>query len=507
MKFLLYLAALAVAPVLCAQASYYTGTAGGYNVSEQDVTPGGAPMFGVPGGIAWDPAGSDLYFFDLDNGSIRRFDTGTNTPAAPLYTVPNPGFLPYVDDIEFDPYVTTDLYFIESGGPLLYKLRRSGPDTLDAAFGTGGVATSALLNVYPYDLEFDPFSRLFMSGSNIGTNCGVWLVNQSTLAVSQVVDLLTPAGANSSGPVVFDSAGNMYCLLPPTFGSSTPMRVVRFAKGRLDAAITTSTPLTVSDGVMLIDGAANFPNGGRAAFHHENGKDLLYFTANDGSILRSDLSTGAFTVYAQAAVPGAGFTHAPSAIAFESSGDFRPYSGDANRLATLMYTTDTNFTVQQAALCFFTAAGAPASVDSLAITDAPTAVSNGAGFRFEIELRDATNALVTNDDGGIQVQILSGSGVLSGTTYRVSTYGAAVFDDLVLNGVSGSVMLRFSLAGSAIVVDSAVINVAGGGGSSSSSSSNGDGGSCAAGGNGGWPVLLGLLVLLGVAARLRHART
>lgn len=505
MKYLLLLAALAVAPALCAQGTYYTGTAGGFAHSEHDITPSSPPMFGVPGGVAFDPTGADLYYYDLGTTSIRRFDTTTNTPATPLYVVPNPGFLPYVDDLEFDAYVTTDLFFIESGTPMLYKLRRAGLDTLDTSFGNNGVLAGSSLGVYPYDLEFDPYSRLFVSGSNIGTNCGVWLVDQATLAVTQVVDLLTPAGANSSGPVAFDSSGNMYCLLPPTFGSSTPMRVVRFAKAQLDAAIAAAATLTVADGVMQIDGSANFPNGGRAAFHHENGEDILYFTANDGSILRSDLATGAFTVFAQAAPASSGLNNGPAALAFET-GDFRPFSGDATRLCSLMYTTDSNFTVQQSALCLFQALGAPASVASLAITDAPIAVANGASFRFELELRDAGNTLVTSDDGGIEVQILSGTGTLLGTTYRVSTYGAAVFDDLALSGSNGGVILRFSLAGSGIIVDSAVISVSSGSTGSSSSSDDGGGGGCAAGGNGGWPALLGLLALLGVAVRLRRAR-
>ncbi|MCB9893293.1 MAG: hypothetical protein H6839_02465 [Planctomycetes bacterium] len=509
MKYVLLFAACAVASVLSAQVTYYTGTAGGYAVNEQDVTPLSPPMFGVAGGVAWDPSGSDIYYYDLGSTTIRRFDTNTNMPAAtPLYIVPNPGFLPYVDDIEFDETATTDLYFVESGGPYIYKLRRSGVDTLDTSFGAGGAQQSSILNVYPYDLEFDPFSRLFVSGSNIGTSCGVWIVDQTTLSVTPVVDLLTSAGSNSSGPVVFDAAGNMYCLLPPTFGSSTPMRIVRFAKADVDAAVASAgaSPLTVADGTMVVDGTANFPNGGRAALRTEYGKNVLYFTANDGSVLRSDLSTGAFTVFAQAAAPSGTDTNAPSAIAFQSSGDFRPFSGDTNRLCAFMYSTDTNFTVTASSLCFFDTTAAPSSVDSLAITDAPTSVGNGTPFRFEIELRDAGNTLITADDGGIAVQVLSGSGTLSGTTFRVSTYGAAVFDDLQLSGANGSVILRFSLVGSSVVIDSQVITVSGGSGSGSSNKNDSSSG-CTAGAGNGWLALLALLATALVATRLRRARS
>lgn len=62
--------------------------------------------------------------------NIRRFNTTTNTPAAtPLFTMPV-AFGPYVDVMKFDPSTPTDLVVSDSGAFKLYRLRRSGLDTL-----------------------------------------------------------------------------------------------------------------------------------------------------------------------------------------------------------------------------------------------------------------------------------------------------------------------------------------------------------------------------------------
>jgi hypothetical protein len=506
MRYLILLAALA-APALYAQFNYYSGSAGGYAVTQHDLVPPTGSNFSAPGGVAWDPAGPDLYFYDADAHTIQRFDTAAQAPAATaLFDVPNPVFGPYVDDIEFDPNITTDLYLLESGAQVVHKLRRSGPDSLDAAFGNSGVLTSTMLPMYPYDLCFDGFSRLFCSGADsFGTPVsGVWFVNRDTLAFVQIVDLLTAAGSDISGPIAFDSAGNLFVLLPPPYPNAYPLRIVKFTKAQVDAAIAAAgtAPLTVGDGVLVVDAGANFPNGGRAAFHHESGVDVLYWTGNMGEVYRSDLSVPAYTQFAFAATPDAGDTNYPSALAIES-GPFRPYSGDTARLATVLVTLDATYVTTQVGLCIFQATGATAAVDSLAITDQPGSVSNGVNFRFEVELRDPADVLMSNETGAVSVQVLSGSGSLGGATYRVTAGGVAVFDDLHFTGASGSVILRFSLAGTGVYVDSPAINVTSDAGGSGSSSS--DNGGCVATDSGrAWPVLAGLLALALVARRWRR---
>ncbi|MCA8911470.1 MAG: hypothetical protein KDB82_07180 [Planctomycetes bacterium] len=510
MKYLLLMAACAVAAALGAQSvTYYPSTAGGYQVAQHDVTIPSGGNFSLPGGVDWD-TGGELYYYDGDAHTIQRYDTLLNQPASSaLYNVPNPVFGPYVDDIEFDPNISTDLFFLESGAQLIYKLRRSGLDTLDTTFGTNGVLASSMLPMYPYDLAFDGFSRLFCIGGVAGASPinGVYFVDRNSLAITQVVDLLTPAGTDASGPITFDSSGNLYVFLPPQYPQVYPLRIVRFSKASLDNAIAASVPLTVADGTMVVDAGANFPNGGRADFHLEAGHDVLYYTAPDGSIYRWDTASSGYTQFAFAAAPVGTDVNYPSAISFEQAGGFGPYSGSGTRLAVMMITRDASYAVQQSSLCIFNATAAPGAVNSLAITDVPANIVNGVPFRCEIELRDAGNALLPNEIGGVDVQILSGTGTLSGTTYRVTAGGVAVFDDLVLTGGSGSVILRFTLSGSSIVVDTSAVAINGSsGGGGGSSSSSGSGGCSTGSGSGSWMLALGLLAMLGVAIRFRRAR-
>ena len=92
------------------------------------------------------------------------------------------------------------------------------------------------------------------------------------------------------------------------------------------------------------------------------------------------------------------------------------------------------------------------------------------------------------------------------STYRVTTGGAAVFDDLQLSGATGSVILQFTLAGSAVVVDSSAINISATGGKVSGKSGSSGNSGCSAAAGQGWLALLGLLALTLVAARLRRIR-
>ncbi len=512
MRFLLICAALTAGGLLSAQTTYFASTTPGYEVAQYNVPFAGPISFSLPGGAGWDPSGSDFYYYDSAAEAIRRFDTGTGTPAATaLFNVPNPVFGPYVDSLAFDPFVTTDLYAIESGAQVIHKLRRSGLDTLNAAYATGGVLTGPQYAFYPFDLEFDAFGRLFCIGSSGGSISGVFIIDKTTLAATQVVDINSPAGAPFSGPIAFDAMGNLHIGLPPaTFGALSPLRIVRFDKADLDVAVNSSgaTVLAMNDGTMVVDALDGFPAGGSLAFRTENGQQVLYFAGYTGDVYRSVLATRAFTVFAFGDAPAPNTENFHTALAVESrAGDYRPYSGDATRMLVSMATRDGSFVVQNHALCVLACAGAPSGINSLALTDAPTAMANGVTYRFEVELRDATDTLVTTD-AGISVQILSGSGILGGTLYGVAYNGVAVFDDLVLTGGNGSVILRFSLAGTAVVADSAVINVSGGNGGSGSGSLKGnDGGNCSTGDSrANWVALVALAALVAVAARLRGRR-
>jgi hypothetical protein len=511
MRLLFACAALAAGGLLSAQVSFFTGPASGFEVTQHDIVPPGGGNFSLPGGVAWDPAGPDFYFYDADTTVIRRFDTTLSAPATtPLLTVPNPVFGPYVDSMDFDPFTTTDLYFVESGAQVIHKARRLNADALDTTFGTGGIVTSTPYSFYPFDLEFDAFGRLFVIGSNGSTpESGVYMIDKSTLAATQVVDIYGPAGANFSGPIAFDASGNLHIGLPPaTFGPTDPMRIVRFSKAKLDTAVNSggATVLDMNDGTLVVDAADGFPTAGSMLFRTEGGAEVLYFVGtHTGDVYRSDISTRAYSVFAFGAAPPAGDVFFATALAAESrTSPFRPYSGDTTRMIVSMVHRDPTFVVLGHGLCEMTSLSSTTLITDLEITDAPGTIANGTAFRFQVELRDSTGGPV-GDNAGIEAEVLSGSGTLSGSTYRIASNGVAIFDDLVLSGASGNVILRFSVAGGTGTADSAAINVAASNSSDTKSNGDSSGSGCTAAGSGGsW---LALFVALGLlaAARLRRA--
>ncbi|MBK9975108.1 MAG: hypothetical protein IPP14_10085 [Planctomycetes bacterium] len=514
MRFCLLLAALAAAS-LSAQ-SFYSTQAPGFQHSEA-VLPTAAPSsYLLHGGADWDPTGTDLYYWDVANGLLRRFDTLLNAPAPmALLTVPaGPFGFTYVDTIAFDSFAPDDLYIGESGNQVIHKVRRSGLDTLDASFGTGGVQTSAAYSFFLFDLKFDPFGRLLGSAANsFGTpECGVYAFNKNSLAATQVVNMLTTGGCDTSGPIAFDAAGNLYFAAPPT-NYGDPMRLFRWTKAQLDAAINSAGAivLTVANATILLDWADNFPAAASMGFRTEQGQEVLYIAAGDGRILRSVLSTRAYTQFATAAAPPAGETVFPSALAIESAtAPFRPFSGDASRMAVVIGARDAAFDQVRHSIAFFGTVAAPATVASLAVSGLPTSLPNGAAFGATVELRDGAGALLATVNGAVEVAILSGSGSLVGQRLAVATNGVAIFDDLKLSGGSGSVILQFALVGGTATVNSATITIPAGVSGGSGSTTGGGSGGCSTGGGGGgagnWLVLVGLVALLGLGLRVARRR-
>jgi uncharacterized protein YjdB len=84
----------------------------------------------------------------------------------------------------------------------------------------------------------------------------------------------------------------------------------------------------------------------------------------------------------------------------------------------------------------------------LVIVSQPTSVVSGVDIAppVVIEVRDASNALVTSSNAFITVTLASGGGTLAGTTTMHAVAGRATFSDLRING-SGTSSLAFSAAG------------------------------------------------------------
>jgi hypothetical protein len=506
MRSFFFTAALLAAGCLSAQTVFLHGAAPGFEVTQHDVAPPPPSSFSLPGGAAWDPAGPDFYFYDAEAEAIRRFDTALGAPAAPLFQVPNLVFGPYLDSFVIDPMQPSDFYAAESGAGVIHKIRRAGPDTLDAGFGNNGVQTGGPYSFSPYDVKFDPFGRLFVIGANFSpAESGVYLLDRATLSATMVVDLSGPGGAPYSGPIAFDSAGNLFVSLPPlTFNPNDTMRIARFSKARLDTVISSAgaQALSMADGTIVVDTGDGFPVANSMSFRNEGGEDVLYFAGtHTADVYRSVPGSRGYTVFAFSAPPPTDHYLYIAGLAIESpDAPFRPYSGDASRMLVVMVERDPMFTVLSHGLCVIKAEGAPQGVDGLELTDTPSVIANGSPFRVQVELRDSAGMPI-NVNGGVKASILSGSGTLSGTTYRIAGGGTAIFDDLVLDGASGSVILQFQLAGTAVVADSGSITVAGSGAGSGDKRSSESSSGCSTG-RGGGIALLGLLVAL----RLRRAR-
>lgn len=511
MRLTLLLAALCAAGSLYAQ-PFFGSNAPGYSFTEYSLPTSAPGSFRIHGGAAWDPTGPDIYYWDVANVVIRRFDTLAGTPAATaLFTVPSGGFGPYVDTIAFDES-SNDLYVGESGAQVVHKVRRTGMDSIDPTFGTGGILTSATYTFYLFDFKFDPFSRLIGSGGNsFGSpaECGVYSFNKTTLAATQIINLRVPGGTPISGPIAFDAAGNLFYALPPLFAGE-PMRIAMWKKADLDTAINSAgaTVLTMDEATIVIDWTDNFPSAGSMGFRREGNRDILYFTATDGgTVYRADLASHAYTIFAAAGVPHAGEVAFPSALALDSPAlGFRPFSGDTARIAVVMGGRDAAFDLVRHSLCLFQPTAAPAGVVSLAVSGLPAGITNGQVFGATVELRDAGGMLMDTTNGAIEVAILSGSGTLARRTLAIAGGGVAIFDELVLTGGSGSVRLSFSLAGGSTTFNSAPIPINAGGGTSGTSN-NDDSNGCVAQADGRNWLALVFIGLVATLVQVRRGRT
>ena len=93
----------------------------------------------------------------------------------------------------------------------------------------------------------------------------------------------------------------------------------------------------------------------------------------------------------------------------------------------------------------FTVIGPPAQ---LAITTQPSGAASGTPFSSQpvVQIRDASNSLVTSSAAMVTASIVSGSGALGGTTTVTSSNGVATFTDLVITG-TGPHALQFASTG------------------------------------------------------------
>lgn len=379
------------------------------------------------GGADWDPTGPDLYYWDGTN--VRRFDTATNSPAAtPLYTVPV-AFGPYVDVIKFDPSTPTDLIVSDSGAFTLYRLRRSGLDTLASV-------SSGVVNLYIYDLAFDAQGRLLASAADATTfTAGIYLIDPVTLTERLLIDTAT-YNINGSGAIAFDAAGNLYVAAPPVFGTSGPGELLRFDRATLNAAIASlpptpgPAPLDQADGTLVVSAADNFFGMARMAFHAEDGQEFLYYTISNGTdIRRANLTLRHDTLFIQGASAQSGLSNFNSALALRGA-NFAPFSGGNARMAVVLGAQNSSWAIVNHAIAMIDPASAPSGVASVAISQAPAFIRNGVPFDVTAEVRNGGGAPIAAG-AAVRISLVGATGALLGFTTQASGSGTVTVSGIV----------------------------------------------------------------------------
>jgi hypothetical protein len=455
--FRLMLGALCVLAATSLAAQPYFVASPGHTAAEHTIP--NPPSTTFIGGATWDPTGPDLYYWDGTN--IRRFVTSTNTPAAtPLFTVPV-AFGPYVDVMKFDPSTPSDLIVSDSGAFKLYRLRRSGLDTLASQ-------SSGIVNLYIYDLAFDSQGRLLASAVDATTFApGIYLIDPVTLSERALIDL-SLFNMNGSGPITFDAAGNLYSAAPPSFGSSTPGELLRFDRATIDAAIAGLSPtpgpapLNETDGTLVISALDGFFGMARMAFLTEDGQEFLYYSISNGtSLRRANLTMRQDALFLAGAAPVAGLSNFNSALALRS-GDYAPFSGGAGRIGVVVGAQNSSFAVVNHAITLIDPSAPPAGVASVAITQAPSFIRNGVPFDVTVEVRNSGGSPITAG-AATRVSLVGSPGKLLGFTTLAGSSGTIVLSDLVFAAADtqlpATVQLRAEVVGLSAITPAITANL------------------------------------------------
>lgn len=226
------------------------------------IAPGGAYV----GGLALLPDGNLAVF---DGTSIVELSPVDGSYIATLHTPRSPVFGAFIR-------VSTDgasLYFGESSSGQIWQI--------DLATLNFGVVARAS---FPYDLAYDLQGNAFISyATGLSGGSHIALVDFTTGVIDDVVD-----SPYQSGPIVFDSKGDLFTVAtdtsvwPPPPGSAT---LYQFAAADIAGAIG-PTVLTTANGTDL----GKFDGGSYLAL--DEAEDLLLTDPNSGKLLQITPATG-----------------------------------------------------------------------------------------------------------------------------------------------------------------------------------------------------------------------
>jgi uncharacterized protein (TIGR03382 family) len=445
----------------------------GYNMEER-IQSGGT------GGITWDPAPAATDFYASHDGGIRRYDTTLEDFAATrLFDAPTsvpPAGYAFFDSLAIDPANPDDFFVSYSGNfSRLYRLNRTGPDSAtvvtelsyDDQTSTDGLFISQL--VFVPDLPTVPANlrgELIAAGAEgFGAPARIYHIDRTTLEATPIIEV---GHSNGSGPTAVDADGNIYTAEPMGFGHAAASRAWRFDAAAVSAAVGGGPVATTADGEVVIGENGDVWNITGLAVRDEDGARFAYFgTYERASIYRHALETGETRVFIQG-YGGVtdGFLHfaRSGSLSFSSSADeFAPASGGDVTLVVpySVSTPGSSWAAVHQALYFFTPEPVNSAVDSLVITDQPTAINDGQALSFSLQaLNNSGSPLLSSV--ALRASLTTGVGELAGFTLVAGPGDAFDFSGLAYTGaaVPESITVRFEVSGApGVFIDSAPIDV------------------------------------------------
>lgn len=445
----------------------------GYAVSESAV---GSDGFGGTVGTAVDPTDPDAFYY-YDGLAIRRFSLalgsaqGTGAlvfaPPAPVGFANQKGGV-YGTMLVFDPADGNSLWFVESSDANFYVI------TLDPIQRNLAVANRVAyqpntgFNVY--DIAFDTSgtgSVPYITQGNFTTTEIIRLTTSPTSFTGQTIG--TVPGA--SGPLDFDSFGNLYYVVPPFSGtpatSASEVRMIRWLASTVAAAgAIGGTPLTEANrdpgAVRTIPFASSpgvFPSVSYILARTEGGRPVIYAGSNDpvgavapvtGSVMRIDITMAAsnddllWLPLTGNASPGKiGYIRRTGGFgANEGQWD---ETGGARNGRIYVPLTHFDFATSPSSLAMIVPNSTASEIVSLAVTDQPAVEHIGVQFGAHIELRDAGGNPITTGTASTLPVTLSALTVPTGGAITGTLAANAVRGVATLSGLGASATGAYAL--------------------------------------------------------------
>ncbi len=464
------------------------GPGGGFAVAERSI---GVDECGGGTGTAVDPTNPDA-FYTFDGLSIRRSVIGGPAQGEVVFTPP-PGINVtnfqggvYGSFVVFNPTNQNELWFGESSDRNLYVITLANGSRTTVSASRVAYTSPPGFNIY--DVAFDTSSAttliVAVEGNFATSNLMRIEVSPGSFASTQI-----GAVAGASGPVDFDTQGNLYYVIPP-FSGAGPLagdqaKLIRWTAATVAAAQPVGgTPLDETNADPTAERLFTF-NSTPGVFASissivtriEGGRPIVYAGNNDpqnrpdpsvtGGIMRIDIEQAAsndnhFWARVQNnAVPGKLAVFNRTATFSANAGQWDEGLSQFNGRLYAMLTTfgDVCFgagTVSsQGAVAMILPNNTLGEISSLAVVSHPTTEYALQPIQPTIEIRDAGGNRISSGTAGVsQVAVTIANGpagaTLTGTTTSNTVNGTATFGAGYQLGTSGQYTLQFT-AGATMV--------------------------------------------------------